>query len=93
MARGAHRRGRVLVGIPKGKRPSGRPGSRRKDNTKMGLKEIGWGGGEFEQDLSMLGQGRVADCCEHFGFHKKAGILLLDKEMSSSQEDSPHCSL
>jgi len=44
MARGAHGRGRVLVERPKGKRPSARPGSRRQDNTKMGLNEIGWGG-------------------------------------------------
>ena len=29
MARGAHGRGRGLVGRPKRKRPSGRPGSRR----------------------------------------------------------------
>jgi len=74
MARGAYRRGRVLVGRLKGKRPSGRPGSRRQDITKMGLNETGWGGG-FEQDLSMLGQGGVAGFCEHFGFHKRRGLF------------------
>jgi hypothetical protein len=39
--RNAHR---ILVGKPEGKRPLGRPGSSWKDNIKMGLREIGWGG-------------------------------------------------
>jgi hypothetical protein len=36
---------RVLVGKPRGKRPSGRPRRRRKDGIKMDLREIGWGCG------------------------------------------------
>jgi hypothetical protein len=35
---------RILVGKPEGKRPLGRPRCRWEDNTKMDLKEIGWGG-------------------------------------------------
>jgi hypothetical protein len=35
---------RILVGKPEGKRPLGRPRSRWKDDIKMGLREIGWGG-------------------------------------------------
>jgi hypothetical protein len=38
--RGAHR---VLVGIPSGKRPIGRPRNRWEDNIKMNLQEVGWG--------------------------------------------------
>jgi hypothetical protein len=34
---------RVLVGKPEGKRPLGRPRSRREDGIKMDLREIGWG--------------------------------------------------
>jgi hypothetical protein len=33
---------RVLLGKSKGKRPLGRPRRRRKDNVKMGLREVGW---------------------------------------------------
>ena len=35
---------RVLVGKPEGKRPLGRPRSRREDNIKMDLQEVGCGG-------------------------------------------------
>jgi len=34
---------RVLVGIPEGKRPLGRPRRRWEDNIKMDLQEVGWG--------------------------------------------------
>jgi hypothetical protein len=34
---------RVLVGIPDGKRPLGRPRHRWEDHVKMDLQEIGWG--------------------------------------------------
>ena len=34
---------RVLVGIPEGKRPLGRPRRRWKDNIKMDLQEVGCG--------------------------------------------------
>jgi hypothetical protein len=34
---------RVSVVKREGKRPLGRPGRRRKDNIKMGLKDVGWG--------------------------------------------------
>jgi hypothetical protein len=35
---------RILVGNPKGNRPLGRPRHMWVDNTKMDLREIGWGG-------------------------------------------------
>jgi hypothetical protein len=35
---------RILVGIPEGKRPLGRPRRRWVDNIKMDLREIGWDG-------------------------------------------------
>jgi hypothetical protein len=38
--RGAYR---ALVGKPEGRRPFGRPRCRWEDNSKMDLREIGWG--------------------------------------------------
>jgi hypothetical protein len=38
---------RILVGNPEGKRPLGRPRRRWVDNIKMGLREIGWDGGDW----------------------------------------------
>jgi hypothetical protein len=35
---------RILVGIPEGKRPLGRPRRRWVDNIKINLRVIGWGG-------------------------------------------------
>jgi hypothetical protein len=35
---------RILVGKPKGTRSLGRPRRRWKDNIRMDLREIGWGG-------------------------------------------------
>jgi hypothetical protein len=35
---------RILVGMPEGKRPLGRPKRRWEDNIRMELREIGWGG-------------------------------------------------
>jgi hypothetical protein len=35
---------RILVGKPEGKRPLGRHRRRCKDNIRMDLREIGWGG-------------------------------------------------
>jgi hypothetical protein len=35
---------RILVGLPEGKRPLGRPRLRWMDNIKMDLREIGWNG-------------------------------------------------
>jgi hypothetical protein len=35
---------RILVGMPEGKRPLGRPRRRRVDNIKMDLREIEWDG-------------------------------------------------
>jgi len=40
--RGAHR---VLVGTPEGKRPLTRPRRGWKDNIKVHIQEVGWGGG------------------------------------------------
>jgi len=36
---------RILVGIPEGRRPLGRPRRRCEDNIKMDLQEVGIGGG------------------------------------------------
>ena len=46
VARMGERRGvyRVLVGVPEGKRPLGRPRHRLEDNIKMNLQEVGCGG-------------------------------------------------
>jgi hypothetical protein len=38
---------RILVGNPEGKRPLGRPRRRWVDNIKIGLREIGWDGGDW----------------------------------------------
>jgi hypothetical protein len=35
---------KILVGKPEGKKPLGRPRRRWVDNSKMDLREIGWGG-------------------------------------------------
>jgi hypothetical protein len=43
-----------LVGKPEGRRPLGRPRSRWKDNIKINLREVGWGG----VDLIDLAQDR-----------------------------------
>ena len=43
--RGVHR---VLLGIPEGKRPLGRPGRRCENNIKMDLREVGGGGDWME---------------------------------------------
>jgi hypothetical protein len=45
---------KILVGKPEGKRPLGRPRLRWEDNTRMDLREIGWGG----MDLTDLAQDR-----------------------------------
>jgi hypothetical protein len=38
---------RILVGIPEGRRPLGRPRRRWVDNVKMDLREIGWDGTDW----------------------------------------------
>jgi hypothetical protein len=50
------------VGNLEGKRPLGRPRYRWEDGIRMDLRETGWG---CRVDLSDLGQGPVAGCCEH----------------------------
>jgi hypothetical protein len=35
---------RALVGKPEGRKPLGRPRRKWKDNIKMDLREVGWGG-------------------------------------------------
>jgi hypothetical protein len=37
----------ILVGMPEGKRPLGRPRHRWVNNIKMDLREIGWDGGDW----------------------------------------------
>ena len=39
----------VLVGKPEGRRPVGRPSRRWKDNIKVDLREVGWGGHGLDQ--------------------------------------------
>jgi hypothetical protein len=41
---------RILVGKPEGKRPLRRPRHRWEDNSKMDLREIGWGGMNWIDD-------------------------------------------
>jgi hypothetical protein len=48
------RRNYILVGKPEGRRPLGRPRHRWADNTKMDLREIGFG----DMDLIHLAQDR-----------------------------------
>jgi hypothetical protein len=50
---------RILVGKPEGKKPLGRLRRRWDDNTKMDLRETGWGG----MDWTDLAQDRGS--CEH----------------------------
>jgi hypothetical protein len=38
---------KILVGMPEGKRPLGRPRCRWVDNMKIDLREIGWDGGDW----------------------------------------------
>ena len=51
VARMGERRGvyRVLVGIPEGKRPFGRPWRRWEDNIKMDVREVGCGGNGLDR--------------------------------------------
>jgi hypothetical protein len=51
--RGAYR---ALVGKPEGRRPLGRPRHRWEDNTKMDLREVGWGGMDWINFLSSSGR-------------------------------------
>jgi hypothetical protein len=52
--RGAYR---ALVGKPEGRRPLGRPRRRWKDNIKMDLREIGWGGAWTGSKWPRIGTG------------------------------------
>jgi hypothetical protein len=49
--RGAYR---ILVGIPEGRRPLGRPRRRCGDNIKMDLQEMGMAGGMDSIDLALV---------------------------------------
>ena len=53
---------RVLVGKPEGRRTLGRLRRIWKDNVKMDLREMGWGGG-YGQDLRGSKQGQVVSSC------------------------------
>jgi len=62
---------RVLVGKPEGKRPLGRTRRRWKDNIKMDLQEVGYGG----MDWIELAQHRdswraLVNAVKNLGFHK-----------------------
>jgi hypothetical protein len=52
----------ILVRRPEGRRPLGRPRRRWEDNTKMDLREIGFGD---VLDSLGSGQGQMAGSCEH----------------------------
>ena len=49
--RGAYR---VLLGIPEGKSPLGKPSPRWKDDIKVDLQEVGWGGRDW---IDLAGDG------------------------------------
>jgi hypothetical protein len=66
---------RVLVGKPERKTPLGRPRRRWKDNIKMDLQEVGYGG----MDWIELAQDRdrwraLVNAVRTFGFHKMRGM-------------------
>jgi hypothetical protein len=50
---------RILLGKPEGKRPLGRPRCRWVDNTKMGVRETGWGGIDWIDLAQDRGQWRA----------------------------------
>jgi hypothetical protein len=50
---------RILVGMPEGKRPLGRPRRRWVDNIKMHLREIRWDGGDWISLLQNRDQWRA----------------------------------
>jgi hypothetical protein len=50
---------RILVGMPKGTRPLGRPRRRWVDNIKMYLREIGWDGMDWIDLAQNMDQWRV----------------------------------
>jgi hypothetical protein len=57
------------VGKPEGKRPLGRPLCRWVDNTKMDLKQIGWGNMEWihlAQDFNQWRTLVYAECIEYW---------------------------
>jgi hypothetical protein len=62
----------VLVGKPEGRRPLERPSRRWKDNIKVDLREVGWGGAWTGSIWLRIGA--VVGCCEcgneHSGFIK-----------------------
>jgi hypothetical protein len=51
--------GEKMVRKPEGKRPQGRPRRRQEDNTKMDLREIGWGGMDWIDLAQDRGQWRA----------------------------------
>jgi hypothetical protein len=70
--RGAYR---ALVGKPEGMRPLGKPRRRWKDNIKMDLREVGWGG----MDWINLAQDKdrwraLVNAVMNLQFHKMRGI-------------------
>jgi hypothetical protein len=50
---------RILVGKPKGKEPLGKPTGKWKDNIKMDLRKIEWGGMDWIHVDQDRGQGRT----------------------------------
>jgi hypothetical protein len=50
---------RILVGMPEGMRPLGRPRRRWVDNIKMDLTEIGWGGIHWIDPVQVRDQWRA----------------------------------
>jgi hypothetical protein len=65
---------KVLVGMPEGKRPLGRPRRRWEDNIKMDLREIGMG---VDNRFLLAQKSPIASICEYdnepWDFIKKAG--------------------
>jgi hypothetical protein len=65
---------RILVGMPEGKRPLGRPRRRWVDSIKMDLREIGWGGMDWIDMAQNRDQWRaLVNTVMNFPFHKMLG--------------------
>jgi len=77
---------RVLVGIPDGKRPHGRPRRRWKVNIKMDLQEVGWKSTYWIGLAQDTNRWWALVNAVTFGFHKMRGICCLAEELLASLE-------
>jgi hypothetical protein len=78
---------RISVGTPEGKRPLQRSRRRWADNTKMYLREIGWGGIDWIDLAQDRDQWRaLVKTVMYFGFHKMLGSSWVAERLAASQE-------